>query len=133
MHYRGSQPPIHLKKFNPELFLSKGKTEKTGTETEGKTIQRLSHLGIHPICRHQTQTLLLMPRSTCWQKPGIAVPLEALPESGQNGCRCPQPTIRLNIGTPNGRVRRTERAEGDCNPIGRRTITTNQNPRAPRD
>ena len=21
--------------------------------------------GIHPICRHQTQTLLLMPRSTC--------------------------------------------------------------------
>jgi hypothetical protein len=26
-------------------------------------------LGIHPKCRHQTQSLLLMPRSTCWQEP----------------------------------------------------------------
>ena len=38
---------------------------KYGAETEGKAIQRLLHLGIHPICRHQTLTLLLMPRSTC--------------------------------------------------------------------
>ena len=44
------------------------------TETEGKAIQRLPHLGINPICRHQTQRLLLMPRSTCWQQPGMAVP-----------------------------------------------------------
>ena len=35
------------------------------TESERKTIQRSPHLGIHPICRHQTPTLLLMPRSTC--------------------------------------------------------------------
>jgi hypothetical protein len=35
-----------------------GDTEiKYGAETEGKTIQRLPHLGIHPIS-HQTQTLL---------------------------------------------------------------------------
>ena len=34
-------------------------------ETEGKAIQRLPHLGIHPIYSHQTQTLLWMPRSTC--------------------------------------------------------------------
>ena len=31
---------------------------KCGAETEGKAIQRLPHLGIHPINRHQTQTVL---------------------------------------------------------------------------
>jgi hypothetical protein len=36
---------------------------KCGAETEGMTIQRLPHLGIHPIYSHQTQTLLWMPRS----------------------------------------------------------------------
>jgi hypothetical protein len=46
---------------------------KCGTETEGKAIQRLSHLGIHPIYSHQTQRLLWMPRSACWQEPDIAV------------------------------------------------------------
>jgi hypothetical protein len=39
-----------------------GVTEtKCGTETEGKAIQRLTHLGIHPIYSHQTQTLLQIP------------------------------------------------------------------------
>jgi hypothetical protein len=33
--------------------------------TEGKTIQRLPHLGIHPIYNHQTQTLLHMPERFC--------------------------------------------------------------------
>ena len=43
-----------------------GVTEtKYGVETEGMTIQRLPHLGIHPIYSHQTQTLLWMPTSTC--------------------------------------------------------------------
>jgi hypothetical protein len=33
-----------------------GLTETTyGTETEGKAIQRLLHLGIHPIYSHQTR------------------------------------------------------------------------------
>jgi hypothetical protein len=32
-----------------------------GAETEGMTIQRLPHLGIHPIYNYQTQTLLWMP------------------------------------------------------------------------
>jgi hypothetical protein len=42
------------------MFLSKGKTgSKSGTETEGKAIQRLPHLGIHSICRHQALTVLL--------------------------------------------------------------------------
>jgi hypothetical protein len=39
-----------------------GVTEtKFGAETEGRTIQRLPHPGIHPIKKHQTQTLLHMP------------------------------------------------------------------------
>jgi hypothetical protein len=29
-------------------------------EIEGKAVQRLAHLGIHPIYRHQTQMLLWM-------------------------------------------------------------------------
>jgi hypothetical protein len=36
---------------------------KFGAETEEKVIQRLSHLGIHPIYSYQTQTLLWMPIS----------------------------------------------------------------------
>jgi hypothetical protein len=43
----------HLQNFYPELLLSKGNTEtKNEIETEGKAIQRLPHLGIHPTCRH---------------------------------------------------------------------------------
>ena len=44
----------------------KGVTEtKFGAETEGKTIQRLPHLGIHLIYNHQTQTLVHMPERFC--------------------------------------------------------------------
>jgi hypothetical protein len=42
-----------------------GANTKCGAETEGKVIQKLPHLGIHPIYSHQTQTLLQMPRSVC--------------------------------------------------------------------
>jgi hypothetical protein len=38
---------------------------KFGAEMEGRTIQRLPHLGIHPIYNHQTQTLLHMPGMFC--------------------------------------------------------------------
>jgi hypothetical protein len=38
---------------------------KCEAETEGMTIQRLPHLGIHPINNHQTQTLLQMPTRAC--------------------------------------------------------------------
>jgi hypothetical protein len=38
---------------------------KFGAETEGRSIQRLPHLGIHPINSHQTQTLLRMPAGFC--------------------------------------------------------------------
>ena len=58
--------PTLLKNISTELFLYKGNAEtKSEAETEGKVIQKLPHLGIHPICRYQTQTLLLMQRSTC--------------------------------------------------------------------
>jgi hypothetical protein len=39
--------------------------QSVGAETKGMTIQRLPHLGIHPIHNHQTQTLLWMPTSGC--------------------------------------------------------------------
>jgi hypothetical protein len=43
-----------------------GVTEsKFGAETVERTIQRLPHLGIHPIISHQTQTLLHMPARFC--------------------------------------------------------------------
>jgi hypothetical protein len=38
---------------------------KLGAEAEGRTIQRLPHLGIYPINNHQTQTLLQMPARAC--------------------------------------------------------------------
>jgi hypothetical protein len=38
---------------------------KFRAETEERTIQRLPHLGIHPIYNHQTQTLLHMPARFC--------------------------------------------------------------------
>jgi hypothetical protein len=37
---------------------------KFGAEREGRTMQRLLHLGIHPIISHQTQTLLHTPART---------------------------------------------------------------------
>ena len=41
--------------------LTGGNTEtKCATETEGKVIQRLPHLEIHPIYSHQTPMLLRM-------------------------------------------------------------------------
>ena len=43
-----------------------GVTEtKFGAKTKGWTLQRLPHLGIHPINNHQTQTLLHMPARFC--------------------------------------------------------------------
>ena len=43
-----------------------GVTEtKLRAEIKGRTIQRLPHLGIHPIYNHQTQTLLHMSERFC--------------------------------------------------------------------
>jgi hypothetical protein len=51
-----------------------GGDTKCRADTEGKTIQRLPHLGIHPIYSHQAQTLLWMPtvladRNLIWLSP----------------------------------------------------------------
>ena len=78
-----------------------GVTEtKFRAETEGMTIQRLPHLGIHPIYSHQTQTLLWMPTSACWQEPDIAVSWEALPVPDKYRSGCSQPSIGLSTGSP---------------------------------
>jgi hypothetical protein len=43
-----------------------GVTEtKFRAKRKGWTIQRIPHLGIHPIISHQTQTLLHMPERFC--------------------------------------------------------------------
>jgi hypothetical protein len=47
------------------ILLGENTETKCGAETEGKAIQRLPHLRIHPTCRYQIQTLLRMPRSAC--------------------------------------------------------------------
>ena len=94
-------PPTQLKKFNPELSLSKGNAgTMSRAETEGKASQRLPYLEIQPICRHQTQTILLMPRRSFWQEPGIAIPWDALLEPDQYRCGYSQPSFALNHGTP---------------------------------
>ena len=57
---------------NTSILLRRGnKTLRSGdtetqyeAETEGKAIQRLHYMQIHPIYRYQTQTLSLIPRST---------------------------------------------------------------------
>ena len=51
---------VLLKRRNK--ILKNGAT-KCGAETEGKAIQRLPHLEIHPIYSYQTQTLLWMQAS----------------------------------------------------------------------
>ena len=40
-----------------KIFMGGNTETKHGAETEQKAIQRLPQLGIHPIYRHQTQTL----------------------------------------------------------------------------
>jgi hypothetical protein len=53
----------HLKNINTEFLLSKDIARKTGeADTPKNAIQRLCHLWIHPFCRHQFQTVLLIQR-----------------------------------------------------------------------
>jgi exonuclease III len=48
-----------------KILIGANMETKCRAETKGKAIQRLPHLGIHPIYSHQTQTLVWMPRSAC--------------------------------------------------------------------
>jgi hypothetical protein len=52
---------------------------KFRAKTEGKTIQRLPHSGIHPIYNHQTQSQLHISERCCLQDPDIALLSESLP------------------------------------------------------
>ena len=99
---------------------------KCGAETEGKAIQRLSHLGNPSHIQSQAQTILWKPTSACWQESDIVVAWEALTESDICWGRCSQPTIELIIGFPMEELERTEGSEGICSPIGRTTISTTQ-------
>jgi hypothetical protein len=65
---------------------------------EGRTIQRLSHPGIHPIYNHQTQTLLHMPTRFCRQDTDIALSCEAMPMPGKYRSGCSQSSIGWNTG-----------------------------------
>lgn len=57
--------------------------------------------GIHPICKHQIPTLLLMPRKACWQDPDMDLTWEVLLAPDQYRCRSGlQLTIGLSLGTP---------------------------------
>jgi hypothetical protein len=78
-----------------------GVTEaKFRAEMEGITIQRLPHLGIHPINHHQTRTLLHMPATFCWQDPDIANSCESMLLPGKYRSVFSQSPIRRNTGPP---------------------------------
>jgi len=70
-----------LLKMEKKILMGRRTGTKSRAGTEEKVIQRLSHLGNHPICSHQTQSLLLMPRSACWQEPDMDVSRKALPSA----------------------------------------------------
>jgi hypothetical protein len=55
---------ILLRRSN-KISMERVTETKCEAETEGMTIHRLPHLGIHPINNHQTQTLLQMPIRAC--------------------------------------------------------------------
>jgi hypothetical protein len=41
-----------------EILMGANMEIKCGADTEEKAVQRLTHLGIHPIYNHQSQTLV---------------------------------------------------------------------------
>ena len=71
---------------------------KFRAKTEEKTIQRLPHPEIHPMNNHQTQTLLLMSESFCWQDPNIALSSESMTMPGKYRRGCSQSSIGWNTG-----------------------------------
>jgi hypothetical protein len=73
---------------------------KIGGETEGRTIQRLPHPGIHNINSYQMQTLLHMPARFCWYDSDIAVSCEAMSVPGKYRSGCSQSFTGWNAGPP---------------------------------
>ena len=78
------------------------------------------HLGIHPIYKHQTQTLLYMPESFCWQDPDITLSYKPIPMPDKYRSGCSWSSIGWNTGPL---VKELEKgAKGVCNSIGGTTI-----------
>jgi hypothetical protein len=66
VHFASATPSMDI------LFCCLGRNEaetKFEAKMKGWTIQRLPHLGIHPIISHQRQTLLHIPERFCWRNP----------------------------------------------------------------
>jgi hypothetical protein len=103
------------------------KETKCGAETEGKVIQRLPHLWIHPIYSHQTQTLLWLPTSACLQEPHIAVSWEVLINTEMGALSQP---LDWAQGPKRGARERNQGTGGVCSPVGGTTIGSNQLPQS---
>ena len=108
-----------------------GEDTKCGAETEGKDIQRLSHLGIYPIYSHQTQTLLWIPISGLLTGAWYSCLLRGPASAWQIQRRMLSANHWTEHRVPSGG--RTEGAKGVFSPIEGTTILTNQypHPRAP--
>jgi hypothetical protein len=104
------------------MFLSKGRTgTKNGAETEVWAIWGLSHLDIHPGCRHQTLHCcfcqeVLADRNLAW----LFLGRSSQPLTNADVDTCSQPSDWAQ-GPQWGVGGRTVGVEGDCNPTGRTT------------
>jgi hypothetical protein len=54
-----------LLRMGNKILIEGVKETKFRAEMEGRTIKRLPHPGIHPLYKHQNQTLLRMPERFC--------------------------------------------------------------------
>jgi hypothetical protein len=87
-----------LLRMGNKVLMERVTEKKFRAETEGRTIQRLPHQGIHPIYNHQTQTLLHMPARFCSQDPDRAISYEAMPKPGKYRSGCSQSSLGCNTG-----------------------------------
>jgi hypothetical protein len=78
---------LELLRKGSKILTGENMETKYGVETEGKDIERLPHLGIHPIYNCQIWMLLCMPESV-------------LPEPDKYRGRFLQPGIGLSTGSP---------------------------------
>ena len=109
----------------------KGVTEtKFGAKTKGWTIQRLPHLGIHPIISHQTHTLLHNAIKILLMGPCYSCIIWGYASAWQIEKCMLTDIYKLEHRSPNREAREsTQGAEGVCNLIGG-TIWTNQYPQS---
>jgi hypothetical protein len=109
------QGTYHLRVFNAEMFLSKGRNgTKNGEQTEGRVI---CHQGTatqwYPSCLQIPYQFL----HCCFgQEPGMAALSGVQPATEKCRCGCLEPTVRLNSGNPWGSWRMDWRSEGGLQP-----------------